>query len=64
MNPLKKSKRNFKRKIATTTGIPTTKSGRSRKVDALQGKLIGWLIIGGIILFVISGGSESAVLVH
>lgn len=34
MNPLKKSKRNFKRKVAKATGVPTTKSGRKKKLKA------------------------------
>ncbi len=48
MNPLKKPKANFKRKVAKATGIPTTKSGRKRKVDRMQ----GYLVIGVIVLLV------------
>ena len=48
MNPLKKPKANFKRKIAKATGVPTTKSGRRRKVDRMQ----GYLVIGVIVLLV------------
>lgn len=57
MNPLKKSKRNFKRKVAKATGIPTTKSGRKRKTDAMQGKLVLWLIVIGVVVYIFSGGS-------
>jgi hypothetical protein len=48
MNPLKKPKANLKRKIAKATGVPTTKSGRRRKVDRMQ----GYLVIGVIVLLV------------
>lgn len=40
MNPLKKIKRNAKRKVATTTGIPTTRSGRKRKLKRIVGNSI------------------------
>lgn len=56
MNPLKKAKRNMKRSLANKTGIPTTKSGRQRKIDSLvsQGAVI--LIIIIVIVYFIGGG--------
>lgn len=45
MNPLKKPKANFKRKVAKATGIPTTKSGRKRKSNRIQ----GYILIGVIV---------------
>jgi len=51
MNPLKKAKRNLKRKVATTTGIPTTASGRKRKAESFQGQIIFWLVLIGIIVY-------------
>jgi hypothetical protein len=62
MNPLKKSKRNLKRKVAKATGIPTTKSGRKRKADAIQGKAIFWLIVIGIVVYFFSGNSDAGVI--
>lgn len=59
MNPLKKSKKNFKRKVAKATGIPTTKSGRKRKIDALQGQVVLWLIVIGFVIYVFSGSAEA-----
>ncbi len=32
---------NLKRKVAKTTGIPTTKSGRKRKRNSMIAKLLG-----------------------
>ncbi|ELA8155831.1 TPA: hypothetical protein ACN343_004165 [Vibrio parahaemolyticus] len=45
MNPLKRPKANFKRKVAKVTGIPTTKSGRKRKADKMQGYLLIAVIV-------------------
>lgn len=39
MNPFKSYKRNIKRKVARSTGIPTTKAGRKRKGNSILGKL-------------------------
>ncbi|HCE4620645.1 TPA: hypothetical protein NKY26_001325 [Vibrio parahaemolyticus] len=46
MNPLKKPKANLKRKVAKATGIPTTRSGRKRKSERMQ----GYLFIGVLVL--------------
>ena len=61
MNPLKKSKANFKRKIAKATGVPTTKSGRKRKVDKMENQAIGWLaiIIIGLLIYLFSSDSSA-----
>jgi hypothetical protein len=49
MRPDKKLKRNVKRTIAKTIGIPTTRAGRRRKL----GKMMGCMIyILGIPLYV------------
>ncbi|EGQ8179461.1 hypothetical protein [Vibrio parahaemolyticus] len=45
MNPLKKPKANLKRKIARTTGVPTTKTGRKRKFKSYQGYLVIGIIV-------------------
>ena len=60
VNPLKKSKMNFKRKVAKATGIPTTKSGRKRKMDAMHAQLVLWLIVIGVLVYIFSGDSEAA----
>lgn len=62
MNPLKKSKRNFKRKVAKGTKIPTTKSGRKRKADKIQAQAVVWLIIIGAIVFAFSGESNASII--
>ena len=46
MNPLKRPKANFKRKVAKATGIPTSRTGRARKVDRMK----GYILIGIIVL--------------
>lgn len=56
MNPLKKSKTNFKRSVSRAAGIPTTKSGRSRKAKSMEAQGLFWLIIIGLIIYVIMGG--------
>lgn len=63
MNPLKKSKRNFKRQVAIITKIPTTKSGRKRKADKIQGQGIVWLVIIGAIVYAFSGKSNATLIV-
>jgi hypothetical protein len=46
INPFKKAKRQLKRDIAKATGIPTTKSGRRRKVKTgLINNGWFWLIV-------------------
>ncbi len=45
MNPLKKPKANLKRKIARTTGVPTTRTGRKRKFESYQGYLAIGIIV-------------------
>jgi hypothetical protein len=45
MNPLKKAKRKAKRSIANATGVPTTKSGRSRKVERIEGQAVLWIVV-------------------
>lgn len=62
MNPIKKSKRNLKRKVAKTAGVPTTKSGRKRKLDRAQGQAIFWLIIVGVVSFLLSSESDAAII--
>ena len=57
MNPLKKAKRNAKRRIANATGIPTTKSGRARKAKKMEGQILLWLIVIGFVVVAMSGGS-------
>ncbi|TVZ41819.1 hypothetical protein P886_1169 [Alteromonadaceae bacterium 2753L.S.0a.02] len=59
MNPLKKSKRSLKRKVSKATGIPTTKSGRKRKADAIQGQAIFWLIVIGVVVYFLSSNSDA-----
>jgi len=55
MNSLKNGKRNLKRKVANTTGIPTTRSGRKRKAKALQGQVILWgVVILAVVYFSVS----------
>ncbi|MEL0656478.1 hypothetical protein V6257_15755 [Pseudoalteromonas issachenkonii] len=46
MNPLKRPKANFKRKVVKATGIPTSRTGRARKVDRIK----GYILIGIIVL--------------
>ena len=60
MNPLKSQKRKVKSSIARATGIPTTKSGRSKKADRVQNHAIGWLVVVGIVVYLLSCGSEAA----
>lgn len=60
MNPLKSHKRRLKSSIARATGIPTTKSGRSRKADRIQNQAIGWLVLIGIVVYLFSGGLEAS----
>ena len=62
MNQLKKTKRNLKRKVALSTGMPTTKSGRKKKAVDFQGQAMFWLIVIGIVVYVFSGDSEAAML--
>ena len=53
----KKIKRNFKRKISKSTGIPTTKSGRHQKIGRMvtgNGCLLYILIIFLICLLIIN----------
>ncbi len=54
MSTLKKHKKNTKRKVAKATGIPTTRSGRKRKMDSLQSQVIFALIVVGIVLYLIA----------
>ena len=56
MNPIKNVKRNLKRKVANTTGIPTTESGRKRKMNALQGQAIFWLVVIFVVVYFFSAG--------
>ena len=58
MNPLKKAKRNVKRSVAIKTGIPTTKSGRKKKADAIQGQVVFWLVLV-VLLYFVSGNSDA-----
>ena len=62
MNPLKKAKRNAKRSFATKTGIPTTKSGRKRKTEAIQGQAIFWVIVVALVIYFVSGDSDAALI--
>ncbi|UTW13830.1 hypothetical protein [Marinobacterium rhizophilum] len=54
MSSVKKHKKNMKRKSANATGIPTTRSGRKRKMNSLQSQVIFGLIVVGIVLYLIA----------
>ncbi|MCP8687815.1 hypothetical protein [Marinobacterium sedimentorum] len=54
MNTVKKHKKNMKRKVANSTGIPATKSGRKRKMSSLQSQVIFCVIVVGIVLYLIA----------
>lgn len=58
MNPVKKTKRNLKRSVATKTGVPTTQSGRKRKVDSLVSQGLAILVMVAVVAYFMSGGSE------
>jgi hypothetical protein len=53
---LKKHKTQMKRKVAKATGIPTTKSGRKRKVDRLSSQAIGWIVFAIIAIWYFGKG--------
>lgn len=50
MNPFKKQKSKLKRKIALSTGIPTTRTGRKRKATKMTGQFWLFIIILGFYL--------------
>lgn len=55
MNPLKKAKRNAKRSVANATGVPTTKSGRARKVERIEeGQAILWIVVVVAVIWLVA----------